>query len=106
MNLSKLHEIVKDGEAWCAAVHGVAKSRTQLNNSIFLIYLSLAVLGIHCFLGFSPVVESGVHALTAVHRLLFLVASLVAERSLWGMRALVIVAPCLEHRPSNCGKQA
>ena len=28
MNLSKFHEIVKDREAWCAAVHGVAKSWT------------------------------------------------------------------------------
>ena len=32
MNLSKLQEIVKDREAWLAAVHGVAKSLTQLIN--------------------------------------------------------------------------
>ena len=32
MNLSKLQEIVKDREAWCAAVHGVTKSQTQLSD--------------------------------------------------------------------------
>ena len=32
MNVSKLQEIVKDREAWHAAVHGVAKSQTQLSN--------------------------------------------------------------------------
>ena len=32
MKLSQVQEIVRDREAWCAAVHGAIKSQTQLND--------------------------------------------------------------------------
>jgi len=32
MSLSKLWEMVKDREAWCAAVHGITKNQTQLTD--------------------------------------------------------------------------
>ena len=33
LNLSKLQEMVRGGEAWCVAIHGVAKSWTRLGES-------------------------------------------------------------------------
>ena len=38
MNLSKLQELVMDSEAWRTAVHGIAKSRTQLSVNLFKIF--------------------------------------------------------------------
>ena len=44
MNLSKLWELVKDREAWHAAVHGTTKNQAQLNNNFSNKYSEIKVL--------------------------------------------------------------
>ena len=46
MNVSQLWEMVKDREAWSAAVHGIAKSWTQLSKWTHIVRLSLLSLGL------------------------------------------------------------
>ena len=49
MSLSKLRKIVKDREAWCAAVHGDAKSQTQLSEWTTTIQPTACTQSIHQF---------------------------------------------------------
>ena len=92
MSLSRLQEMVKDGEAWRAAVHRVAKSRTRLRDwmtttpykwpSAFKFFKNIYFWLCWVFVAshrLSLVAASRVYYLIVVHRLLIAVASLLAR---------------------------
>ena len=53
VNLNDLQELVMDREAWCAAIHGVVKSRTQLSDWTELNWTELKGLNQMIFAGYS-----------------------------------------------------
>ena len=64
-------------------------------NFKIIFYLFLAVLGLHCCIGFSLVVEIRGYCLAAVYEALIAVASLAVEHRLHGAQASVVMAPRL-----------
>jgi len=59
MSLSRPQELVIDSEAWCAAVHGVAKSRTRVSGLTELNWPYVCLLCRNVYLGLLPIFQLG-----------------------------------------------